>query len=169
MKKAIEAKMTGWRTDTSTKKSEFVRVFMWKSQPIQKSLNDTGPRYRWRGAAGGTDNRRLPCSTASPGSVPLALGEPAEGEQSDERDDDPDPDAPDDRQHDADDHEDPAEPDAEDTAVGRSVRHLRSSRSNGALRSIPGTAPGQPPRDERSKARPPGYTWRDPESRGATV
>ena len=36
MKKAIDAKITGWSTDTSTKKREFVRVFRWKSQPIPK-------------------------------------------------------------------------------------------------------------------------------------
>ena len=34
MKKAIEAKITGWSTETSTKKSEVVSVFRWKSQPI---------------------------------------------------------------------------------------------------------------------------------------
>ena len=46
MKNAIEAKMIGCSTETSTKKSELVRLFRWKSQPTQNSRTDTAPRYR---------------------------------------------------------------------------------------------------------------------------
>jgi hypothetical protein len=46
-------------------------------------------------------------------SVPAAAREPAERDESDERDDDADPEVPDDREHDADDHEDPSERDTE--------------------------------------------------------
>ena len=34
MKKAIEAKITGWSTETSTKNIDVVSVFRWNSQPI---------------------------------------------------------------------------------------------------------------------------------------
>ena len=42
MKKAIVAKITGWSTEMRTKKSEFVRFFRWKSQPIPS--NRSTPR-----------------------------------------------------------------------------------------------------------------------------
>jgi arsenate reductase len=51
-------------------------------------------------------------------SVPLALGEPAERDQSDEHHDEPDPEAPHDHQDDPDDHEDAAESDAAGVAPG---------------------------------------------------
>jgi catechol 2,3-dioxygenase-like lactoylglutathione lyase family enzyme len=54
--------------------------------------------------------------------VPLAAGEPAEGDQADQSDDQADPEAPHDHQHDADDHEDAAEPDATSVAAV-SARH----------------------------------------------
>ena len=61
MKNAIDAKITGCSTETSTKNSEFVRLFRWKSQPIPKrravtpltvALRRTreGRAYRTRGA-----------------------------------------------------------------------------------------------------------------------
>jgi hypothetical protein len=59
-----------------------------------------------------------------PRSVPLAAGEAAEGDQPDERDDDPEPEAPDDRHHDADDDQDPAERDASGVAAGSACHHV---------------------------------------------
>jgi hypothetical protein len=40
MKNAIVAKITGWIVEVRTKKSELVRPFMWKSQPIAISRSE---------------------------------------------------------------------------------------------------------------------------------
>ena len=44
MKNAIEAKITGWITESSTKNIEFVRPFRWNSQPTQNSRALTATR-----------------------------------------------------------------------------------------------------------------------------
>src|SRR5262249_26021742 len=59
-------------------------------------------------------------------SVPLASDEPAEGDEADDRDDDPDQEAPEDRHEQPDDDEDAAEPDSARTAPAAIERHADS-------------------------------------------
>src|SRR5215208_2311484 len=55
--------------------------------------------------------------------VPLAFREAAEGDEADQGDDEPDPEAPHDHQHDADNDEDATEPDAACVAASAWFRH----------------------------------------------
>ena len=82
MKKAIVAKITGCSTEISTKKSEFVRFFRWKSQPIARTASC---QRRARASSCGLQRvarRRASCSTTSHGAdEPVASGSVDDADQ----------------------------------------------------------------------------------------
>src|SRR5829696_4884628 len=82
------------------------------------------PSY-YEGKAGRALKRWRTGRLGAAASIPLPAREPSERDQPDERDDQPDPEAPHDHQHDPDDHDDAAERYPADCALTLRFRHVR--------------------------------------------